>query len=100
VPVQWSAKNDDDGVWMILLPERIYRRSWRRVYYQTVGLKTEICVKVRIVDSSMKEFFVNLKEFGYGLYYFDFDFSSLGDYVGTFFEDEKPIGSAVFRIAL
>jgi len=83
-----------------ILPERIYQRGKRRIYYQASPPEAGKDVTVSLASPNMKKTIVTLMEFGHGLYYFDFDFVDLGDYIGTFFENGEVMGSGIFRIAL
>lgn len=83
-----------------ILPERIFKRGKRRIYYQASQYKTGEEIIVIFTTPNMQESSIILKEFGYGLYYFDFDFKQIGDHIGIFFENEEVVGSSIFRIAL
>jgi len=102
--IRWLASsNDSDGstTMMTNISEFIYQRGIQRIFYST---KNSVAGKI----VTMKSYCPLLNclpidtftEIGDGLYYLDFNFEKIGNYIATLYENGVVIGTIVYRCKL
>ena len=77
----------------------LYTTGINRIVYRSVGFAAGLTVTAYIwsptlVRSALQTF----TDLELGLYYLDFDFASVGTYMGTFYEEGVATASGVFRV--
>ena len=82
-------------------PNRVVPKGTRRFFYTSKNYIEGVVVKVILVTPNLKELApIILTEFGHGLYYFEYKFEMIGNYIGMFFENDEHVGEAIFQISL
>lgn len=82
------------------ISQHIYQRGLRRLYYRSKKLKTGKEVSVIIYSPELDYSTYMFTELGYGVYYCDYDFCDLGNYVVIYFENGVQTGIGIYRISL
>lgn len=82
-------------------PNSVTIKGTRRFFYTSNNYIEGIIVKLILITPNLKELLpITLTEFKYGLYYFEYEFKMIGNYVGIFFENDEHVGETIFRISL
>jgi hypothetical protein len=86
---------------LLQIPNQVFPQGFKRLFYQSAKLVEgkEVTVLLRKPNLTCVPT-ATLSELGNGLYCLKYNFDEIGDYVGTFFEDGEPTGSAIFRVSL
>ena len=77
----------------------LYTTGVNRIVYRSVGFATGLTVTAYIWSPTLvKSALQTFTEVELGLYYLDYNFASLGTYMGTFYEGGTAKASGVFRV--
>lgn len=77
----------------------LYTTGVNRIVYRSVGFTAGLTVTAYIWSPTLvKSALQTFTEVELGLYYLDYDFASVGTYMGTFYEGGVAKASAVFRV--
>lgn len=69
-----------------------------RLFYKASGFAEGKNVTAFFIDPDLQQSpTIGLKEYGGGIYYFDYEFCKNGPYCGKFFENGTPVIAQVFR---
>ena len=76
-----------------------YRLGINRIIYQAPQFQTGLAITATMRSPALvKSEGIELTEIESGLYFFDFDFTEEGPWIGMFYEGEDKVMSAVFRV--
>lgn len=78
-----------------------YPLGQNRLIYKAPGFTTGISISVIMWSpSTVKSASLPLTELEEGFYYFDFNFSEVGPWIGLFYENGAKVLSHVFRVGV
>lgn len=76
-----------------------YRRGWNRIFYRTKGFADVLNVEVYFYSPKLeKSETLTMTKLEDSLYYIDYYFDCIGDFLGVFLEDSVKAGTHVFKV--
>jgi len=78
-----------------------YTKGVNRIWYRASAFASDKNVKVRLrkPNGVLLEYVSIPESEDEGIYYLDFDFNELGQWLGIFYENEEKMTSSVFHIS-
>lgn len=77
-----------------------YKRGVNRLFYQPSSFHSAVVEAYFYTPKLVKTETYIFTELENGLYYLDYKFEDIGEYLGIFFEDSIKIASKVFKVEL